>query len=162
TVEIRLNGGEWQPATNGGEIPGARGSEGATLEVRLTLSTSDASASPIVSQLEVWVREAAQTEITYEGSAPRLQRFHVEVNVAVDELGITHLVPGKSILLEETFQPGDEIDIDHEDESVTINGVHRLTFLNSYRRFFKLDKGVNRFEVSPEFGPFVTLVWVEM
>src|SRR5690606_27537875 len=72
TVEIRLNGGERQPATNGGEITGARGTGGATLEVRLKLSTSDASDSPIVSRLEVLVREAAQTEITYEGSAPGL------------------------------------------------------------------------------------------
>ena len=161
TVEIRLNGGEWQPATNGGEIPGARGTEGATLEVRLKLSTSDASASPIISRLEVLVREAAQTEITYEGSAPGLPRFHVEVTEAVEELRITHLETGKFILLQGSFQPGDEIEIDHEDESIRLNGIHRLTFLNINSRFFKLAKGVNRFEVSPKFGPVVTMEWAE-
>jgi len=161
TVETRLNGGEWQPATNGGEIPGARGTEGATLEVRLTLSTSDASASPIISRLEVLVREAAQTEITYEGSAPGLPRFHVEVTEAVEELRITHLETGKFILLQGSFQPGDEIEIDHEDESIRLNGIHRLTFLNINSRFFKLAKGVNRFEVSPKFGPVVTMEWAE-
>src|SRR5690606_40167577 len=122
---------------------------------------SDASASPIVSRLEVLVREAAQTEIVYEGSAPGLPRFHVEVTEAVEELRITHLETGQYILLQDNFKPGDQIEVDHNEETITLHGVYRLNFLNINSRVFKLAKGVNRFEVSPELGPAVTMGWAE-
>lgn len=160
-VEARLNGGDWQSVTNDGEIPGVRGTEGGTLEIRVTLSTSDINKTPEFYLLEVMAREQSETEIVYEGTESGFPRLLIDVTDEVDEIRIMHLETGKFILLQDDFEPEDQIVVDHYEETITLNGVYRLNFLNIRSRFFKLVKGTNSFEVSPETGVVVKLEWVE-
>ena len=160
-VEARLNGGDWQSVTNDGEIPGVRGTEGATLEIRVTLSTSDINKTPEFYLLEVMAREQSEAEIVYEGTESGFPRLLIDVTDEVDEIRIMHLETGKFILLQDDFEPGDQIVVDHYEETITLNGVYRLNFLNIRSRFFKLVKGTNSFEISPETGVVVKLEWVE-
>src|SRR5690606_15968736 len=160
-VEARLNGGDRQSVTNDGEIPGVRGTEGATLEIRVTLSTSDINKTPEFYLLEVMAREQSEAEIVYEGTESGFPRLLIDVTDEVDEIRIMHLETGKFILLQDDFEPGDQIVVDHYEETITLNGVYRLNFLNIRSRFFKLVKGTNSFEISPETGVVVKLEWVE-
>src|SRR5690606_22428015 len=82
-LEARVNGGVWQPVENGGEIPGVRGTGGAGVEVRLTLSTADTSETPNIDSLEVTAEEAIDSSIEYGGTAPGYPVFYIDV---VDEL----------------------------------------------------------------------------
>lgn len=160
-VEARLNGGAWQPVENGGEIPGARGTQGATLELRVTLSTADLGATPEMNFLEVVAREKTETAVTYSGTAPGKPKFYIDVAEEIDEIRITHLETGQFMLLQGDFRPGDQIIIDHADESVTLNDVYRLNLVNIKSRFFKLTKGTNNFIVAPEYGVMITMEWAE-
>src|SRR5690606_15750217 len=125
-LEARVNGGVWQPVENGGEIPGVRGTEGAVVEVRLTLSTADTSETPNIDSLEVTAKEAIDSSIEYGGTAPGYPVFYIDVVDELDSLQILHVESGRFVLLEGNFQPGDAIVIDHNDQSITLNGVYRL------------------------------------
>jgi len=160
-LEARINGGAWQPVENGGEIPGVRGAEGAVVEVRLTLSTADTSETPVINSLEVTAKEAIDSFIEYDGTAPGYPVFRIDVIDELDFIQILHVESGRYILLEGNFQPGDEIVIDHNAQSITLNGVYRLDLLNIKARFFRLQKGTNSFEVSPQYGAIISMEWAE-
>src|SRR5690606_34425729 len=90
-LEARVNGGAWQPVENGGEIPGVRGTEGAVVEVRLTLSTADTSETPNIDSLEVTAKEAIDSSIEYGGTAPGYPVFYIDVVDELDSLQILHV-----------------------------------------------------------------------
>lgn len=160
-LEARVNGGAWQPVENGGEIPGVRGTEGAVVEVRLTLSTADTSETPNIDSLEVTAKEAIDSFIEYDGTAPGYPVFYIDVIDELDSLQILHVESGRFVLLEGNFQPGDAIVIDHNDQSITLNGVYRLDLLNIKSRLFRLQKGLNSFDVEPKYGATISMEWVE-
>jgi len=160
-LEARVNGGAWQPVENGGEIPGVRGTEGAVVEVRLTLSTADTLETPNIDSLEVTAKEAIDSFIEYDGTAPGYPVFYIDVIDELDSLQILHVESGRFVLLEGNFQPGDAIVIDHNDQSITLNGVYRLDLLNIKSRLFRLQKGINSFDVEPKYGTTISMEWVE-
>ena len=160
-LEVRVNGGSWQQIENGKEIPGVRGTEGAVVEVRLTLSTTDTSETPVIDSLEVTAKEAIDSFIEYGGTAPGYPVFYIDVIDELNSLQILHVESGRYVLLEGNFQPGDEIVVDHNDQSITLNGVYRLDMLNIKARFFRLQKGTNSFEVSPQYGAIISMEWAE-
>lgn len=160
-LEVRVNGGSWQQIENGEEIPGVRGTEGAVVEVRLTLSTTDTSETPVIDSLEVTAKEAIDSFIEYGGTAPGYPVFYIDVIDELDSLQILHVESGRYVLIEGNFQPGDEIVIDHNDQSITLNGVYRLDLLSIKSRFFRLQKGTNSFEVSPQYGAIISMEWAE-
>lgn len=161
-VEVSVDGGPWVIVDNDSEIPGVEGTEGSEVQVRVTLATFDPEETPVMNTLEISAKETVDSFIKYDGSAEGYPIFFV--TVTGDNVGliqILHVETGRFIQLEHNFAAGDEIEINHADESVILNGVHRLNLLNIRSRFFKLRKGTNTFEISPKSGVIVSMEWRE-
>lgn len=158
--------GQWTPiADNGGPIPGMAGKEitGLVLFTRQRLA-SDGFMTPQLLRLEWMVTEEGETELDYKGTAPGYPLLRMEVMEETDHIRILHLESGLFILIENEenkFKPGDVIEVDHSAESVKLNGIYRMKYLNIRSRFFKLEKGINTFEVSPMGAAQVEVSWEE-
>lgn len=172
-IETSLDGGAtWQSATNGGAIPGITAGmslSGKSLLVRQTLTTSDPSVTPTLSDLTVTIGAlytafaSAQASGAMTGSARRFVfavasastvsamdwNEHIQAVSATAMAGATVDVAAirlliQTLMVNAVIQPGDIVEIDTARMTVKVNGVNALQFVEG--DFFSLLPGENHLE----------------
>lgn len=154
----------WIECTNGGEIPGIRGTDltGKTIYFRQQLATSDQSQTPrLLSMTWVIYPQSQNPVVMNTGTAETFPKITATFNQTADDMTITNLTTGKFAKVEKSFVPGDVLVIDCEKGRVEVNGEDERRSFPVEADFFPLVVGENKIAVAPANVAVVDVEWTE-
>ncbi|MDQ0417927.1 putative phage tail component-like protein [Croceifilum oryzae] len=124
--------------------------------------TSDGMTTPTLQRLLWEIEEKAGNIVLYDGTIKAYPKIRITFNQVVpDQFKIHHQETGKQLILNRSFQIGDEVEIQNQTGKVTTNGALDMVSLSIQSAFFFLQPGSNTFIVSPENVCTVYLEWKE-